>query len=86
MPPVPAAGVPDSSPVAGVKVTPFGRLPVTLEAGAGLPEAVTVKVPAAPTLNVTASSEVNSGPSSTLSVTDKVAATPTPLSALIVTR
>ena len=35
-------------PVAGVKVTPAGRVPVIERVGAGEPVAVTVKVPAEP--------------------------------------
>ena len=51
-PPVAAAGVPLSTPVAGVKVTPVGRAPDTESEGAGTPDAVTVKEPAVPTTNV----------------------------------
>src|SRR5437879_5686934 len=39
VPPVPAAGVPLSTPVAAVKVTPVGRGPVSLKVGAGKPVA-----------------------------------------------
>ena len=45
-----AAGVPLRTPAA-LKVTPFGRLPVSLSVGAGKPVAVTVNVPAVPTWN-----------------------------------
>src|SRR5258708_36805064 len=52
LPPVTAAGVPLSTP-AEVNVTPLGRVPVSLKVTVvGKPEAVTVKVPALPTLNV----------------------------------
>jgi hypothetical protein len=50
-PPVPAAGVPLSTPAA-VKVTPVGSAPVRLNVGAGKPVAVTVKEPAEPTVKV----------------------------------
>jgi hypothetical protein len=52
VPAVPAAGVPASFPVAGVNVTPEGRVPLSASVGAGKPVAVTVKVPAAPTVNM----------------------------------
>ena len=49
---MPAAGVPLSTPP-HVKVTPLGRLPVSLNSvGVGKPDAVTVKLPAVPTVNV----------------------------------
>ena len=51
MPAVPAAGVPLSNPVA-VNVTPDGNVPVLLKVGAGNPVAVTVNVPAPPTVKV----------------------------------
>ena len=35
-------------------MTPLGRVPVSLSVGAGLPVAVTVKLPAVPTVNVVA--------------------------------
>ncbi len=52
VPPVPAAGMPLNIPVAGTKVTPVGRVPVTERVGAGEPVAVTVNVPAVPTVKV----------------------------------
>ena len=49
---MPAAGVPERTPVAAVKVTPLGKVPVSDSVGAGEPVAVTVKLPALPTVNV----------------------------------
>jgi hypothetical protein len=49
-PAVPAAGVPLSTPVDALKVTPVGNAPDSLKVGAGDPLAVTVKLPALPTL------------------------------------
>ena len=46
-----SSGVPLSTPVVGFKVAQPGR-PVALKVGAGLPVAVTVKVPALPAVNV----------------------------------
>ena len=40
---VPAAGVPPRTPVAGLKVTPLGSAPDSLNVGAGKPAPVTVK-------------------------------------------
>ena len=65
VPPVPAAGVPESVPVPpplSTNVTPLGSAPVDVIAGAGLPDVVTVKVPGAPTVNVVAFALVNVGP------------------------
>ena len=42
-----AVGFPYSAPAVD-KVTPLGRAPVSLKVGAGMPVAVTVKVPAVP--------------------------------------
>ena len=53
--PVPAAGVPLSVAVPfalSLKVTPFGSVPVSVSEGAGVPDVVTVNVPAVPTVNV----------------------------------
>ena len=52
---VPEAGVPLSVPVPfplSLNVTPLGSAPVSLSEGVGLPVAVTVKLPAVPTVNV----------------------------------
>jgi hypothetical protein len=59
-PTVPDAGVPLRTP-AVVKVTPPGSAPVSVKLGAGGPEAVTVNVPADPTVNVVVFPLVNTG-------------------------
>jgi hypothetical protein len=51
VPPIPAAGVPLSTP-AELNVTPLGNAPVSVKVGTGGPVAVTVNEPAVPTLNV----------------------------------
>jgi hypothetical protein len=68
VPPVPTAGVPLSTPVDALKVTPVGKVPVSLRVGAGVPVAVTVKVPAVPTVNVVLAPLVMAGPSLTVRV------------------
>jgi len=55
MPPVPAAGVPESVPVPlplSTNVTPEGSEPVLLRLGLGLPVVVTVRPPAVPVVKV----------------------------------
>ncbi len=53
VPLVPASGVPLSTPVVVLRVTPLGRVPpVTLNVGVGKPVASMVNVPAVPTVNV----------------------------------
>ena len=52
MPPVPAAGVPLSTPVVALNVTPLGSVPLSLRVGAGEPVTVTVNEPAVPTVKV----------------------------------
>src|SRR5262245_1445567 len=79
VPPVPAPGVPLKTPVAGVKVTPLGRAPLSLKVGVGEPVAVTVKVPALPTVNVVLFALVIAGVWFTVRVKLCVAAVPTPL-------
>ncbi len=84
---VPAAGVPESTPVVELRVTPVGRAPVSLNVGGGLPVAVTVKVPAVPTVNVVALAEVMVGGTGTVvteSVKLWVAFGRTPLAAVMV--
>ena len=49
---LPEAGVPLRTPVDVLKVTPDGKVPDALNAGEGLPVAVTVNVPAEPTVKV----------------------------------
>src|SRR5205085_10343886 len=67
-PPVPAAGVPDSVPLAA-SVTPDGSVPVvTAKVGAGKPVPATVNVPAVPTAKVVATPLVNAGGWLTVSV------------------
>ena len=87
VPPVPAPGVPLSTPVAGTKVTPEGSAPVSDKVGAGVPVAVTVNVPAAPTVNVALEALVMAGAAvarDTVSVKLCVAFVPTPFAAVIV--
>jgi len=52
VPLVPVCGVPLSAPVAALKLTPAGSAPVSLSVGEGVPVAVTVNEPKAPTVNV----------------------------------
>ena len=68
MPPVPAAGVPVRTPVAGVNVTPVGRVPVTLYVGVGVPVAVTLNVAAVPTAKIVLVALVITGAVFTVSV------------------
>jgi hypothetical protein len=68
----------------GVNVTPLGNVPVALTVGVGLPVAVTVKLPAVPTVNVVLAPLVIAGAWLTVSVKLCVAAVPTPLLAVIV--
>jgi hypothetical protein len=85
-PPVLAAGVPLSTP-AEVKVTPAGSVPVSLKVGAGIPVAVAVNDPAAPTLNVVVAALVMVGAWvdwTTVSVKFWVAFGVTPLLAVMV--
>lgn len=82
VPPVPAAGVPPRTPVAGVNVTPVGSVPVSLNVGAGVPVAITVNVPAAPTVNVVLLPLVITGAVFTVSVKVWLAGEPTPFVAV----
>jgi hypothetical protein len=52
VPPAPAAGVPLSTPVDVLNVTPAGNAPDSVRVHDGNPLAVTVKLPALPTVNV----------------------------------
>jgi hypothetical protein len=47
-----AVGVPLSTLVVGLKVTPPGSAPFSLQIGVGVPVAVIAKLPAVPTVNV----------------------------------
>jgi len=49
---VPVAGVPLSTPVVPLNVTPLGSEPLSLNVGVGNPVAVAVKAPAFPCPNV----------------------------------
>src|SRR5207245_3753352 len=82
VPPVPAAGVPLSTPVVALNVTPLGKVPVSLKVGVGKPVAVTVKLPAVPTVNVVLLALVMVGAWFTVSVKLCVAFVPTPLAAV----
>ena len=68
VPPVPTAGVPLNTPVDALKVTPVGNAPDSLSVGTGEPLAVTVKLPALPTVNVTLLALVIAGAWSTVRV------------------
>ena len=86
-PPVPAAGVPARvavpSPLS-VRVTPLGRAPVSDSDAVGLPDEVTVKVPALPTVKVVLAAEVMAGAASTVRVKDWEASGLVPLAAWMV--
>ena len=84
MPAVPAAGVPASTPVAAVKLTPEGNAPDSDSVGAGRPVAVTVKEPREPRTKVALLALVMAGAWFTVSVKLCVASAPTPLLAVIV--
>ena len=58
---MPAPGVPDSTPVVALSDTPLGNEPVSVNVAAGKPLAVTVKVPAVPTVKVVELPEVMVG-------------------------
>ena len=78
----PMIGVPDSTPVVELRVTPVGSVPVSLKVGAGKPVAVTAKVPAVPTVKVAALPEVMTGAWSTVTVKLWVASGAIPLVAV----
>jgi hypothetical protein len=67
-----------------LNVTPLGSAPVSLNDGMGAPVAVTVNVPAVPTVNVVLLALVIPGAWFTVSVKLCDASVPTPLCALIV--
>ena len=52
VPPVPAAGVPESTPVVALSVTPAGRLPVSVNVAPGKPVVAMVVVPAVAVVKV----------------------------------
>ena len=74
MPPVFTAGVPLSTPVPPLNETPLGSAPLSVKLDAGKPLAVTVNVPAVPTLNVVLFRLVIAG--AWLTVTSKVPVVP----------
>src|ERR1700683_830077 len=81
-----AVGVPDSSPPV-LRVTPPGSGPVSEKVGAGLPVAVTVKLPDTPVVKEVALAEVMVGATPeelTVRVKLWVVGVPTPLLALMV--
>jgi hypothetical protein len=79
VPAVPAAGVPPRTPIEALKVTPVGSAPDSLSVGTGKPVAATVKVPAAPTVNVTLFALVIAADWFTVRVKFCVASEPIPL-------
>ena len=92
---MPGPGVPDSQATPSVlssKVTPAGKVPVSLIFGVGLPVAVTMKLPAVPAVKAAALALVITGARGTVAaavtvkVKDWVASGRTPLAALIVSR
>ena len=57
-----SVGVPESTPVVELRLTPAGKVPVVTEkVGAGAPVPVTVKDPAEPMVKVVWSAEVMDG-------------------------
>ena len=85
MPPEPAAGVPLSTPVDALNVTPVGNTPDSLRVAVGNPLAVRVKLPALPTVNVALLALVIAGAWLTVSVKLWLAGWPTPFAAVKVT-
>jgi len=79
-----AAGVPLSTPVAALNVTPLGSVPLWLRVCAGKPVEVTVNVPAVPTLKVVLFALVMAGAWFTVRVKFCVALGVTPLDAVMV--
>jgi hypothetical protein len=77
-----AAGVPLSTPVAALNVTPLGSVPLGLRVGAGKPVVVTVNDPAVPTLKVALFALVIAGAWFTVRVKLCTAFDPTPLAAV----
>ena len=79
---MPAAGVPLSTPVEALKVTPLGSVPVSLSVGVGKPVAVTGNDPAEPTVKAVLLALVMAGAWLTVRVKFCVASVPTPFAAL----
>ena len=65
-------------------VTPLGNAPVSVSESVGVPVAVTVKLPAVPTVNVVLLALVIAGAWVTVTVKGWLAGAPTPLLAVIV--
>src|SRR5215472_873275 len=87
VPALPDAGVPLSVAVPFplfTNVTPLGSVPVSVSDGVGAPVVVTVKLPAAPTVNVVLLGLVIAGVWFTVRVKLWLAGVPTPLLAVIV--
>src|SRR5208337_3558153 len=85
VPPVPAAGVPLSVAVPlplSANITPLGKAPVSLRLGVGEPVAVTVKLPAAPTVKAALLALVMAGAWLTVRVKVWAVGLPTPLEAV----
>ena len=82
MPPVPAAGVPLNTPVAGLKPTPLGKAPVLLSVGVGNPVAVTVNELAEPTTKLALAALVTAGAWLTVKARFCRVSVPIPLEAL----
>src|ERR1700691_617841 len=80
--PVADCGVPLSTSVAALNVTPLGSVPVSLSVGVGEPVAVTVNVPAVPTTKLVLFALVIAGALPTVSVNVCTALLPTPLLAV----
>ena len=81
---MPAAGVPLSAPVVGLRFTLFGSAPVSLKVDGGYPLAATGNEPKTLVVKVTAFVLVIEGASSTVNVKGCVAFGWTPLAAVIV--
>jgi hypothetical protein len=61
-------GVPERIPVVPLNVTPFGSVPLTLPVGAGVPVAIAVNDPGAPSVNTALFALVIAGGEFTVSV------------------
>src|SRR5437899_11766789 len=81
VPLVPASGVPANTPLGASNATPDGNPPTSDNVGAGTPLAVTVNVPADPTVNAVDDALVIVGASLTVRVKPCDASAPTPLAA-----
>jgi hypothetical protein len=82
VPAVVVPGVPLSTPVEALNVTPLGKVPASLSVGGGKPVAVTVNVPASPTVKLVVLALVIAGACWTVRIKLCTAAEPTPLEAV----